>query len=68
MKTVQKGEDIKRVQDDEAEFYVKTRGYAYAPKSVWKELKKPVKQNDEDVVEEKKTKSKKKKKKNEITT
>lgn len=58
MKTVQKGEDIKRVKDDEAELFVKSRGYQYVPKSVWKETKKPLKQNDENVIQEKKSKGK----------
>lgn len=63
MKTVQKGEDIKRVKEDEAELYVKSRGYAYVPKSVWKEAKNGPKQNDTEVIKEEKTKDKKKKNK-----
>jgi|694.fasta_scaffold25088_16 hypothetical protein len=59
MKTVQKGEDIKRLKDDEAELHVKSRGYKYVPKSVWKETKRPSKQNDTEVVEDKKPKGKK---------
>lgn len=39
MKTVQKGEDIKRLKDDEAEFHVKSKGYKYVPKSTYKKLK-----------------------------
>lgn len=65
MKTVQKGDDIKRVKDDEAELFVKSRGYQYVPKSVWKETKNPSKQNDENVIQDKKTKGKKNKEKSE---
>ena len=36
MKTVQKGEDIKRVKEDEAESLVKNKGYKYVPKSTYK--------------------------------
>ena len=47
MKTVQKGSDIKRVKDDEAELMVKNRGYKYVAKNVWKEATRPVKQTKE---------------------
>lgn len=40
MKTVQKGQDIKRVNDTDAESLVKHKGYAYVPKSVLKTEKK----------------------------
>jgi len=59
MKTVQKGEDIKRVKEDEAELFVKSRGYQYVPKSVWKETKKSLKPSDDSEVKEKKSKGKK---------
>lgn len=36
MKTIQKGNDIKRVKEDEAESLVKHKGYSYVPKSVYK--------------------------------
>jgi hypothetical protein len=36
MKTVQKGEDLKRVKEDEAEYLVKSKGYKYVPKSTYK--------------------------------
>lgn len=36
MKTVQKGEDLKRVKEDEAESLVKNKGYKYVPKSTYK--------------------------------
>lgn len=59
MKTVQKGDDIKRVKDDEAELFVKSRGYQYVPKSVWKEMKNPSKQTEEPELKDKKNKTKK---------
>jgi hypothetical protein len=43
MKTVQKGTEIKRIDDNEAELMVKNRGYKYVPKSAWKELTRPKK-------------------------
>jgi len=52
MKTVQKGNDIKRVKDDEAELMVKNRGYKFVPKSAWKEATRPVKQTKEKEVKE----------------
>ena len=36
MKTIRKGEEIKRVSDKEAELSVKNYGYEYCPKTVWK--------------------------------
>lgn len=36
MKTVQKGEDIKRVKEDDAEHLVRHKGYKYVPKSTRK--------------------------------
>jgi hypothetical protein len=47
MKTVQKGNDIKRVKDDEAELMVKNRGYKYVPKSAYKEATRPAKKEKE---------------------
>ena len=38
MKTIQKDKDIKRVKDEVAESYI-SKGWAYVPKSVWKEVK-----------------------------
>jgi hypothetical protein len=52
MKTVQKGNDIKRVKDDEADLMVKSRGYKFVPKSIWKEATRPVKQTKEKEVKE----------------
>lgn len=37
MKTIRKGNEIKRVSDDDAENRVKNQGYEYCPKNVWKE-------------------------------
>jgi hypothetical protein len=59
MKTVQKGDDIKRVKDDEAELFVKSRGYQYVPKSVWKEIKNPPKLSEDSELKDKKSKGKK---------
>lgn len=42
MKTVQKGQEIKRVDDTEAESLVRHKGYTYVPKSVHKEQFKTV--------------------------
>ena len=36
MKTIKKGDDIKRVSDSEAEHKVKNQGYEYCPKNIWK--------------------------------
>lgn len=47
MKTVQKGNDIKRVKDEEADLMVSTRGYKFVQKSVWKEATRPMKQTKE---------------------
>jgi hypothetical protein len=55
MKTVQKANDIKRVNDEEAELMVKNRGYKFVPKSVWKEATRPVKQTKEKEVKENET-------------
>ena len=52
MKTVQKGNDIKRVKDDEAELMVKNRGYKFVPKRAWKEATRPVKQTKEKEIKE----------------
>lgn len=56
MKTVQKGNDIKRVNEEEAESLVKHRGYSYVPKSVYKEASRPAKvtKSEEVATEEKK--------------
>lgn len=43
MKTVQKGTEIKRVNDEEADLMVKNRGYKFVPKSAWKEATRPKK-------------------------
>ncbi len=59
MKTVQKGEDIKRVKDEEAELFVKSRGCQYVPKSVWKEFKNGPKQSEDSELKDKKSKGKK---------
>ena len=64
MKTVQKGDDIKRLKEDEAELYVKARGYKYVPKSVYKEATRPAKK-EEKTSEEAETKQVKKSKKKE---
>lgn len=58
MKTVQKGDDVKRVKDEEAELFVKSRGYKYVPKSVWKEIKNPVKPSEDSELKDKKSKGK----------
>mgnify|MGYP000049741842 CR=1 FL=1 len=52
MKTVQKGNDIKRVKDEDADLMVSHRGYKFVPKSVWKEATRPVKQTKEKEVKE----------------
>jgi len=36
MKTIRKGEEIKRISDKDAEFRVKHQGFEYCPKNVWK--------------------------------
>ena len=36
MKTIRKGEEIKRISDKDAEFRVKHQGYEYCSKTVWK--------------------------------
>jgi len=36
MKTIRKGEEIKRVSDEDAEFKVKNQGFEYCPKNLWK--------------------------------
>jgi len=46
MKTIQKGDDIKRMKDEDAEAYVKSRGYKYVPKSVYKEATRPAKKEE----------------------
>lgn len=52
MKTVQKGNDIRRVKDDEADTMVTNRGFKFVPKSVWKEATRPVKQTKEKEIKE----------------
>ncbi len=37
MKTIQKGSEIRRESDSDAEVLVRSRGYMYVPKSVCKE-------------------------------
>jgi hypothetical protein len=39
MKTIEKGNQVKRVSDKEAHKAVTEKGYHYVPKSVWKKLK-----------------------------
>ena len=62
MKTIQKGDDIKRMKDEDAEVYVKSRGYKYVPKSVYKEATRPTKKEEKnsEVDETKSTKKSKK--------
>jgi len=36
MKTIRKGDEIKRASDNDAEYRVKNQGYEYCPKNVWK--------------------------------
>ena len=36
MKTIRKGEEIKRVSDEDAEFKVKNQGFEYCPKNLRK--------------------------------
>ena len=36
MKTIRKGEEIKRISDKDADFRVKHQGYEYCSKTVWK--------------------------------
>lgn len=62
MKTIQKGDDIKRMKDEDAEVYVKSRGYKYVPKSVYKEATRPAKKEEKnpEVDETKSTKKSKK--------
>lgn len=62
MKTVQKGDDIRRVADNEAESFVRSKGYKYVPKSVYKEATRPSKK-EEKTSEEVETNTKKKSKK-----
>jgi hypothetical protein len=62
MKTVQKGEEIKRLKDEDAEFHVKSKGYKYVPKSVYKEATRPAKKEEKNS-EETETKAVKKNKK-----
>ena len=62
MKTIQKGDDIKRMKDEDAEAYVKSRGYKYVPKSVYKEATRPAKKEEKNS-EMDETKSTKKSKK-----
>jgi hypothetical protein len=62
MKTIQKGDDIKRMKDEDAEVYVKSRGYKYVPKSVYKEATRPAKKEEKNS-EADETKSTKKSKK-----
>ncbi len=67
MKTVQKGNDIKRVKEDEAESLVRHKGYSYVPKSTYKSTKKEVVSEAQPEVEStgstEESKSKKSKKK-----
>lgn len=62
MKTIQKGDDIKRMKDEDAETYVKSRGYKYVPKSVYKEATRPAKKEEKnsEIGETKPTKKSKK--------
>lgn len=38
-KCIQKGDEVKRVRDDEARELVDNKGWKYIPKSEWKRLK-----------------------------
>ena len=38
-KCVQKGDEVKRVRDEEAQELVDSQGWKYIPKSEWKRLK-----------------------------
>jgi hypothetical protein len=60
MKTVQKGEDLKRVKEDEAEHLVKHKGYKYVPKSTYKgdRVKETAPAKEEDSPETSETKGK----------
>ena len=62
MKTVQKGEDIKRVKEAEAESLVKNKGYQYVPKSAYKGIKTPEVKEPSPEVSEAPAETKKKKK------
>lgn len=63
MKTIKKEAQIKRVQDSEAESFVK-RGWTYCAKSEWKSQVRDVKVvKEEPIIETKPTESKKKFKK-----
>lgn len=46
MKTVQKDEIVRRLKDEDADFHVKSKGYKYVPKSVFKELNLPQKKEE----------------------
>lgn len=39
MKTLKKGSDIKRFDDETADRKVRNEGYSYVSKSVWKEIR-----------------------------
>lgn len=64
MKTVQKGNSIRRLMDDEADVIVLEKGWKFVPKSVWKASRSPSVEASEPSVETSeesvKTKTKKK--------
>ena len=70
MKTIKKGDDIKRVSDSEAEHRVKNQAYEYCPKSIWKAKVRTASPKQEGVKAKKKgkklTRSEKRELKNEI--
>lgn len=58
MKTIQKGDKIKRVDDETADFDVRNRDYSFISKKIWKENVRDLNKN-ESKTEEKEKKSKK---------
>lgn len=51
MKTVQKGNSIRRLMDDEADVMVLEKGWKFVPKSVWKASRSPSVEPSEPSVE-----------------
>lgn len=47
MKTIQKGEKIKRVDEETAGIKVKNNGYSFVPKTIWKENVRDVNKKEE---------------------
>ena len=64
MKTIRKGDEIKRASDKDAEYKVKNQGYEYCPKNIWKKnvrsvvVKPPTTSNTEEQKTKKKTSKK----------